>query len=93
MGINSCWDSNPYRIHNNLYLILKNMEIQIQNPTFISTRLHHSHNKSKNLLFFRLAKKKGIFLLMISSQMTTVKKFTDYMTKMMMTQMLISLNC
>ena len=34
------------------------MEIQIQNPTFISTRLHHSHNKSKNLLFFRLAKKK-----------------------------------
>ena len=37
------------------------MEIQIQNPTFISTRLHHSHNKSKNLLFFRLAKKKGIF--------------------------------
>ena len=76
MGINSCRDSNPYRIHNNLYLILKNMEIQIQNPTFISTRLHHSHNKSKNLLFFRLAKKKrDFFLLMISSQITTTKKF------------------
>ena len=38
-------------------------------------------------------KKKWVFfLLMISSQMTTTKKFTDYITKMMMTQMLISVN-
>ncbi|KAL4607790.1 hypothetical protein ACB092_09G200300 [Castanea dentata] len=34
--------------------VSKSWKSLIQNPTFISTHLHHSHNKNKNLLLFSL---------------------------------------
>ena len=60
MGIFTFWDCNryfstlTYQIHNHLHLCFKIMESLIQNPTFISTHLHHSHNKIKNVLLFSL---------------------------------------
>ena len=60
------WESLPYEIATDIFLRLpiksiiictsvsKAWKSQIQNPTFISTHLHHSHNKNKNLLVFNL---------------------------------------
>ena len=60
------WESLPYEIATDIFLRLpiksiiictsvsKAWKSQIQNPTFISTHLHHSHNKNKNLLVFSL---------------------------------------
>uniref|UniRef100_A0A7N2R7C1 F-box domain-containing protein n=1 Tax=Quercus lobata TaxID=97700 RepID=A0A7N2R7C1_QUELO len=60
------WESLPIEIAIDIFLRLpiksiiictsvsKSWKSQIQNPTFISTHLHHSHNKNKNLLLFSL---------------------------------------
>ena len=60
------WESLPYEIATDIFLHLpiksinictsvsKAWKSQIQNPTFISTHLHYSHNKNKNLLVFSL---------------------------------------
>ena len=54
------WESLPAEIPTPIKSIItctsfsKTWNSQIQNPTFISTHLHHSHNKNKNLLLFSL---------------------------------------
>ncbi|KAK9987366.1 hypothetical protein SO802_032317 [Lithocarpus litseifolius] len=60
------WESLPSEIATDIFLRLpiksiiictsvsKAWKSLIQNPTFISTHLHHSHNKNKNLLVFSL---------------------------------------